>query len=390
MLKAFALVVLLGASACTRGVPADAATACWSVGGLGGVGYVQATNRPLSNLLDHLTNKTGAVLKWRGLGSNTYELTSTRRDAFTGRTFVLRVELVEGAASTAASCGPRTLVTQRVSINGEPLSAYAGSDLLLGLLSATQTVTTVDSAAQSELPAVGALSSEARPSSPPIASGSCRGVFIRRTYPVEQDGAQLQRCFPNINNTETVCTDPAEAGSTIQPSQIWRSPDPALSTVCEHGGYCYPLSSVRLDSSCGSGGDVAHYQTETSSSPHSRDAAAAASPNRLADGFRCVGSFTNIQFSPDGGDGSGTLLRIDPKGRVTHVIYEGDSAIGKTNVLTQSPERLTYSLFFEGNPAPFQEEAICRGAELILRSSNNPQVKLRRVSEAEADTLTPE
>lgn len=108
----------------------------------------------------------------------------------------------------------------------------------------------------------GNLSDEGLPV-PPVAK-ACVGVFTQVAYPVEDNGDTKQRCFPSIDGNRSVCTDPAQLGALIHPSQIWRNIDSNASTVCEHGGYCYPLAAIKLNAACAHDSNIGRYRIDKS------------------------------------------------------------------------------------------------------------------------------
>lgn len=88
----------------------------------------------------------------------------------------------------------------------------------------------------------------------------CSGIFIKAALPVEDNGDEKQRCFPGLNpGSPEVCTDPRPAKDSIFPSQIWTNRQNGKQTVCEHGGYCYPMDAVKLNAACNAPGAVARY-----------------------------------------------------------------------------------------------------------------------------------
>lgn len=88
----------------------------------------------------------------------------------------------------------------------------------------------------------------------------CSGVFVKSALPVEDNGDEKQRCYPGMTpSSPEVCTDPRPAGDKIEPSQIWTNRQNGRQTVCEHGGYCYPMEVVRLNSACNTPDAVARY-----------------------------------------------------------------------------------------------------------------------------------
>lgn len=88
----------------------------------------------------------------------------------------------------------------------------------------------------------------------------CSGIFVKSALPVEDNGDEKQRCYPGMTpSSPEVCTDPRPAGDKIEPSQIWTNRQNGRQTVCEHGGYCYPMDAVRLNSACNTPDAVARY-----------------------------------------------------------------------------------------------------------------------------------
>lgn len=93
----------------------------------------------------------------------------------------------------------------------------------------------------------------------------CSGIFLKSALPVEDNGDEQQRCYPGLNpNSPEVCTDPRPVGDRIEPSQIWTNHRTGKQTVCEHGGYCYPMAAVKLNPACNVPGAVGRYAADSS------------------------------------------------------------------------------------------------------------------------------
>ena len=110
------------------------------------------------------------------------------------------------------------------------------------------------------------LQANGTPNAPSISSenaaGECTAVVIRPSLPVASDGTESEACFPGLKAGDPpVCATPVAMGSILYPSQIWLK-DGARVSVCEHGGYCYPATSVRFAPACDDPGRVGYFEVE--------------------------------------------------------------------------------------------------------------------------------
>lgn len=105
--------------------------------------------------------------------------------------------------------------------------------------------------------------------------------------------------------------------------------------------------------------------------------------------FACRGPYSNVDFSDESGDGSGTFVRIDDNGNVRMVFWEGGQSVAKVTTTSRSAETLNLRIGFPDEPMQVATGTLsCRGGAVDFVSGElGHDERLPRISEAAAKKL---
>ena len=112
------------------------------------------------------------------------------------------------------------------------------------------------------------------------------------------------------------------------------------------------------------------------------------SSDGLVENFICRGSYSNVEFSEESGDGSGIFFQIDDVGRPKFHSWEGEVFRAKLRVEVDMADLLILSATFdeiEGDESLLRFR--CRQASVEFESRDWGKESLRKLNKSEAEEL---